>query len=151
MAEILSIAQKKTIFAAIPSSFTINSVAVTASKKYANQLVLDDDTAYPVISLNHSQDGLKGIVDAGIGGVMFKGMLTIHVYSKSTSSLNGVAMGDGVAQGIIDTLKTWVTPLTGDIKVFHPTVDIHPVNYQGLEPGLEGVHGFVFWVDLWHA
>lgn len=151
MTRILNTTQKKDIFVNIPSSFTIDGVVFSGvSKKYANQLTINKDTVFPIISLNFAQDGINSdVVDVGEGVVYWKAMLTIHVLAKSASGLNGATICGGIAQGIMTEVKTWTTPLASDVMIVDD-FDIKPVDNKGILQSFSGVFDCVFSVDLWH-
>lgn len=154
MARILTTTQKKTIFTNLPANFTIDGVAFSSvSKKYANQITIDEDTTYPVISLNYAQDGIQSqVIDVGEGVVYWKCMLTIHVLAKHASGLNGATICEGIAQGIMDEVESWKTPLdTDNFDLF--TIDdddIKPLDNRGILQQFTGVYDYVFSINIWH-
>ena len=151
MTRIISYTQEKEIFKAVPASFAFESVTFTPSKKYPNQMT-DEHNTFPVITLNFAQDGLPGpIRDVKDGVPYYQTLLTIHVLTKNAGSLSGAVIARGIMSGIIDEISTWTTPITGDIRIFDPEHDIHPVQNNGLVPDGRSIFDYILSVDIYHT
>ena len=155
LTRIMSKAQENAVFVALPKDFTIEAVVFNSvSKIYITQMTKEHST-YPVITLNFSQTGLPSeIKDLVKGTVYYKTMLTIHILAKhytGTPYVNGALIAKGIAQSIMDTVKTWVTPLTGDVRIFKPDEDIHALESKGQVPEWGNVFDYVMWLDLYHS
>lgn len=159
MSRIISKTQEQEVFKALPKDFTIETVAFNnVWKNYVNQMTAEH-SAYPAIALNFSQSGLASdIRDINAGAIYYKTMLTIHVLAKhyddragSGKYVNGALIAKGIGQGLMDAIKTWTTPITGDVRIFDPDEDIHPFESRGQAPEWGGVFDYVFWVMLSHS
>jgi len=152
MARILSDFQKKEIFKALPSKFTIGTVDFNASKKYANQLTLDEQSIFPIISLNYPLMGGNTILSAIAGNTRYYSTtLTIHILAKSVSGLNGAMIAEGIADNIIETINGWeLTPLTGGVMILSRMNDIKPLGNLGILQEYSGVFDYILTVELCH-
>ena len=144
MSRAINDTQKKAIFSNLPSSVTIGSTNINASKIWANQAI----TSYPTISLNVSTDGIPAVRDVSDGVLYYKTVLTIHILTKNQSSLNGDRIADAFAGSICTELESWVTPLTGDVRLFDVDTDIESIGNLGYD--LE-VYDYVISVSLYHS
>lgn len=151
MSRILTDTQEKEIFKAVPASFTIETKAFTASKIYPNQMTVEH-SSYPVITLNFSQDGLPGPVrDISEGVPYYQSMLTMHILTQNASGLAGPVIARGIVQDIVTSITAWTTPITGDIRIFDPEYDIHPVQNNGLVPDGRSIFDYILSVDIYHT
>jgi hypothetical protein len=151
MARLLTKTQEQEIFKAVPSSFTIETKAITASKKYPNQMT-DEHSTYPVITLNYSQDGLPGpIDDLESGSPYYQSMLTVHVLAQDSSGLSGPVVARGIAQSVMTSVATWTTPITGDVRIFDPESDIHPIQNLGAMTNDRSVFDYALSIDIYHS
>lgn len=159
MTRIMSKAQENAVFIALPKDFIIETVSFNnVSKIYTTQMT-KEHSAYPVIALNFSQSGLASeIRDIGAGAIYYKTMLTIHILAKnyddrsvSGKYVNGALIAKGIGQGIMDSVKTWITPITGDIRIFDPDEDIRALENKGQVPEWGGAFDYVFWINLSHS
>lgn len=150
--------QEQEVFKALPKDFTIETVAFNnVSKVYVNQMT-KEHSAYPVIALNFSQSGLASeIRDVSAGAIYYKTMLTIHILTKhyddrgvSGKYVNGALIAKGIGQGLMDAIKTWTAPITGDVRIFDPDEDIRALENKGQVPEWGNVFDYVFWVNLSH-
>lgn len=144
MSRAISDTQKKAIYSNLPVSVTIGETTINASKIWANQAI----TSYPTISLNVSTDGIPAIRDVADGVLYYETTLTIHILTKSQSGLNGARIADAFAGSICTELESWVTPLTGDVRIFNPDTDIKSIGNLGYD--LE-VYDYVISVSLYHS
>lgn len=159
MTRILSKSQEQAVFQNIPANFTIETVAFNnVSKIYVTQMT-KEHSAYPVIALNFSQSGLASdIRDISAGAIYYKTMLTIHILAKhyddrgvSGKYVNGALIAKGIGQGLMDAIKTWITPITGDVRIFDPDEDIHALENKGQVPEWGGAFDYVLWINLSHS
>lgn len=159
LTRIMSKTQENAVFVALPKDFTIETVAFNnVSKVYVNQMTKEHST-FPVIALNFSQSGVVSeLRDLSAGAQYYKTMLTIHILAKhyddrsgSGKYVNGALICKGIAQSIMDTVKTWTNPITGDIRIFDPDEDIHALENKGQVPEWGGVFDYVLWIDLYHS
>lgn len=155
MTRILSKSQEQAVFQNIPANFTIETVAFNnVSKLYINQMT-KEHSAYPVIALNFSQSGLASdIRDISAGAIYYKTMLTIHILAKhyvGPPYVNGALIAKGIAKGIMDSVKTWTTSITGDVRIFDPDEDIRALENKGQVPEWGGAFDYVFWINLSHS
>lgn len=151
MARILTKTQEQEIFKAIPSSFTIETVAFTASKIYPNQMTVEH-SSYPVITINFSQDGLPGPIWDLVGGVpYYQSMMTVHVLAQNSDGLSGPVIARGIMQDIITEITEWTTPVTGGTNIFNPESDIHPMQNLGTLPDGRSIFDYVISIDLYHT
>lgn len=151
MARILTKTQEQEIFKAIPASFTIETVGFTASKIYPNQMTVEH-SSYPVITINFSQDGLKGPIQDLVGGVPYHQlMMTIHVLTQNSDGLSGPVIARGILQDIITEISTWTTPITGGTQIFDAESDIHSVLNLGQLPDGRSIFDYTLSIDLYHT
>lgn len=116
----------------------------------------DAHDTWPAITLNFSQDGLPGDI-ANIDPIpYYKTMLTLHVLTKHyddlpTEYINGAIIAKSIGQNIIDAIAGWVTPITGDIRIFDPDTDIKSFENMGELTDFSGVYDYTLSIDLHHA
>jgi len=144
MSRAISETQKKAIYTDLPSSVIIGVTTITASKIWANQAI----TSYPTISLNISTDGIPAVRDVADSVLYYKTILTIHILTKNQSSLNGAIIADALAGALCTELESWITPLTGDVRLFDVDSDIESIGNLGYD--LE-VYDYVISVSLYHS
>lgn len=144
MSRILSSAQNKEIFKAIPASITIGAKTINASKIYPNQEI----TGYPTISLNIANDGVQYIKDVTDSVLYYQSLLTIHVLTKNAEGLNGAVIAESLCNEIISEIESWVTPLTGDVRIFNPETDIKSLQNNGYS---ESVYDYILSINLYHS
>jgi len=149
MTRIMSLAQKKSVYDAIPNSYTVEGVQFNPSKIYYNQLA--NNLNYPLIVLNYPQQGTIKIED--INGVLYyMSVLTIHVlavdYKSGSTFVNGAKIVEGIASSIIDAIKTWTTPLSNDVRILNEH-DILPI--KNVSEPEEGVYDYIISVNLYHS
>jgi hypothetical protein len=151
MGRIISLAQKKDVYDAIPNSYTVEGVVFNPSKIYANQLARNQN--YPLIVLNYPQEGVPSDFEYLISGMTFwKAVLTIHVlatdYKASGVFVNGAKIGEGIAGDIITAMEALTTPTANGVRIFFPNHDITALGFLG---GVEdGVYDYVFTVNLYY-
>lgn len=159
MTRIISKTQENAVFIALPKDFTIETVAFNSvSKIYITQMT-KEHSAYPAIALNFSQSGLASdIRDISAGTIYYNTMLTIHILAKhyddrggSGKYVNGALIAKGIGQSLMDAIKTWTTPITGDVRIFDPDEDIHAFENKGQVPEWGDAFDYVFWVNLSHS
>lgn len=155
MTRIMSKAQENAVFVALPKDFIIETVPFNnVSKIYVTQMTKEHST-YPVIALNFSQSGLPSdIRDITAGTIYYKTMLTIHILAKhyvGPPYVNGALIAKGIAQGIMDSVKTWTTSITGDVRIFDPDEDIRALENKGQVIEWGGAFDYVFWINLSHS
>lgn len=143
MARILSTAQKKQIFTQLPAVVTIDEKTINASKIYPNQEI----TNYPVISLNFANDGVQYVKDVADGVLYYQSILTIHVQTKNDDK-SGATIAESFCNEIISEIESWVTPLSGDVRIFDPESDIKSIQNRGYS---ETVYDYVLSVNLYHS
>lgn len=112
--------------------------------------------AWPAITLNFSQDGLPGQIKNLGATPYYKTMLTIHVLTqhyddRPTTYINGALIAKGIGQRIMDTVATWTTPITGDIRIFNPDRDIKAFESRGELSDFSSIFDYVLSIDLHHA
>lgn len=147
MTRVLTEAQKKTIFVAIPASVTIDTTQINASKIWFNQKI----TSYPTVSLNISTDGtVSEIRDLSEGVGYYTSIFTIHVIAEHQDGLNGVVIAEALANEIIQEIESWTTPLSGDIRILSPD-DIKSLQNLGQFEEKSDVFDFVISVTLHHS
>ncbi|MCJ7694314.1 MAG: hypothetical protein MUO40_02710 [Anaerolineaceae bacterium] len=151
MARILTKTQEIEIFKAVPASFTIETVAFTASKIYPNQMTAEH-SSYPVVTINFSQDGLQGPLRDLVDGVpYYQSMMTIHVLAQNSGVLSGPVIARGIMQAIITAVSLWVTPITGGTHIFDAESDIHPMQNLGPLPDGRSIFDYVISIDIYHT
>lgn len=143
MSRVLTEAQKKTIFVAMPASVTIDTTQINASKIWANQEL----NTYPTISLNISNDGIQHVRDVSDGVLYYQATLTIHILTKEASGINGAIIADAFSQAIISEIESWLTPLTGDVRIFNPEEDIRSVQSSYSDH----IFDYIISIDLYHG
>lgn len=118
----LSIAQKKAIYVAVKTSYTVNSEAITCSKIYSNQKM----TTYPTFVLYHFDEGGANQLSVGnyIGTDGYKGqrstsILSINLYSKeSTAGMDAHRLGaDIMKQFLEDVRENWVSLSSDSVRL----------------------------------
>ena len=144
MPRIISETQKKELFKAFPSQFTINKTTVSASKIWSNQIV----TSYPTITLNVSQDGIPEISDVVDGVLYYKATLTVHVLAKTMQGIAGAILAEAMCNEIVEEVANWTEPLTGDVRIFDRDEDIKSVQSLGQE---NGVFDYAFSIRIYHS
>lgn len=143
MSRVISEGQKKEIFVQLPSSVTIDTTTINASKIWSNQEL----TSYPTISLNVSNDGIQYIRDASDGVLYYQATLTIHILTKEASGINGAIIADAFSQAIITEIESWTTPLTGDVRIFNAEEDIRSV-----QPSYsDNIFDYILSISLYHS
>ena len=145
MPRILSNAQKKAVFVAIPASVTIDATPITASKIYPNQ-----KSGYPYISINFAGDGIPYIEDVVDGVLYYQTIMTIHVMTRDASGFNGARIAEELSNEIISEIESWTTPLTEDVRIFDPLTDIKSLQNDGFEDNT-GVYDYILSINLYHA
>ena len=144
MPRILSNAQKKAVFVAIPASVTIDSTQINASKIYSNQEI----TNYPTISINFAGDGIPQIEDVVDGILYYQTIMTLHVITRNASGFNGARIAEELSNEIISEIESWTTPLTGDIRIFDPATDIKSLQNDGFE---DEIYDYILSIKLYHS
>jgi hypothetical protein len=145
MSRAISNSQKKIIFNSIPSTITIDETDITASKIWSNQAV----TSYPTIDLNISNDGVQtGIRDVSDGVLYYQATLTIHIYTQNLDGFNGARIAEHFAADICSEIESWITPLTGDVRIFNPDSDINSIGNNGYE---DEIFDYVLSITLYHS
>jgi len=151
MARILTKTQEQEIFKSIPASYTIESVAFTASKIYPNQMT-DEFASYPCVTINFSQDGIQGPIRDLSGGVpYYQAMMTMHVLAKHSGVLAGPVIARGIMQAIITAVALWVTPITGGTQIFDPEMDIGAMQNLGALPDGRSIYDYVISITIYHT
>ena len=145
MARAISNDQKKAIFTNLPSSITIDTTTINASKIYFNQEV----TSYPTITLNISNDGLAtDIRDVSDGVLYHECTLTIHILAENQDGYNGARIAEQFAADICSEIESWITPLTSDVRIFDPDSDIKSIGNLGYD---DEVFDYVLSITLYHS
>ncbi|AKB37357.1 hypothetical protein MSSAC_2767 [Methanosarcina siciliae C2J] len=145
MSRMISDLQKREVFKAIPASVTIGETTATASKIWSNQKL----TSYPSITLNISQDGIQHYSDVVDGVLYYQATLTVHVLAETSQGLSGVVLAETLAGVIAAGIETWVTPLTGDVRIFDQESDISSI--RSLGTSVEGVTDLVLSIKIYHS
>ena len=107
----LSIAQKKAIYQAVKTAYTVNGEAITCSKIYSNQKL----STYPTFILYHAseedvlQDVIGNFIDPDTKGQRSTSMLSVNLYAKqSDDGLDAHRLGaDIIKQFSEDVHKNW--------------------------------------------
>jgi hypothetical protein len=146
MTKVISDAQKQLIKVTLPSSVTIGSNTYTASKLWSNQKI----TSYPTITCNVTNDGYDTETEDVVDGILYYSCnLTIHILvAQQTGKDSGARIAEAFAQAIITTISGWTTPLTGDVRIFDPRLDIGSVGFLGYDAE---VFDYVLTVTLYHS
>lgn len=145
MSQIISDAQEKAIFTAIPAQVTIGETVINASKIWFNQAI----TSYPTITLNIATGGIASdIRDIRDGVAYYEEILTIHILTKNQSGLNGSRIAKQFASTICAEIASWVTPLSGDVRIFSPADDIKSIGNLGYT---DEVFDYVLSITLYHS
>jgi len=145
MARAISDTQKKGIFMNLPGSITIGSDTINASKIWFNQTI----SSYPTITLNISNDGLTSdIRDVSDGVLYYPCTLTIHILTESQNGYNGSMIAEQFAADICTEIESWITPLSGDVRIFNPDEDINAIGNLGFD---EGIFDYILSITLYHS
>jgi len=145
MSRAISNSQKKAIFSSIPSTVTIDSTDIAATKIWFNQVC----NTYPYISLNISNDGIASeIRDAEDGVLYYQATLTIHIYTENQDGFNGARIAEQIAADICEEIETWTTPLTSDVRIFNPDTDIKSIGNLEFE---DDIFDYIISVTLCHS
>jgi hypothetical protein len=144
LSRIISNTQKKEIFKAIPATVTINETSVTATKIWSNQAI----TSYPTITLNFSSDGIPELIDVVDGVLYYQASLTIHILTKNVPGISGARLAEAFANEIISAIAEWVTPLTGDVRIFDSEEDIKSLQVIDYS---DDVFDFAFSATIYHS
>ncbi len=145
MSRYLNYSQEKAIFRALPASVDVDGTILSASKIYENQIV----TGYPTITLNVPSDGVPSdIVDVSKGVLYYEAILTVHILTENTQGKNGAVIAKAFGNAIATAAALWETPLTGDVRIFHPG-DIKPLRNHG-QIG-SGIFDYVLSITLYHS
>lgn len=127
MSRVISEAQKKEVFKAIPSQIRIGSNTISSTKIWSNQKL----TSYPTITLNISNDGIPALVDVVEGIQYYQTLLTVHVLADTTQGIPGAILADALSNLIISAICAWIEPLAENIRVFDTEGDISSVRNMG--------------------
>ena len=144
MSRIISTTQKKEVFKALPATVTINDTTATATKLWFNQKT----TSYPAIKLNVFSDDLPELIDVVDGVLYYQAGLTIHILTKNVPGISGARLAETLADAIISAIAEWVTPLTGDVRIFDSEEDIKSLQVIDYS---DDVFDFAFSATIYHS
>ena len=144
----MSTSQKGSVYVAIPTQFNVSGNVIQASKIWANQL----NQSYPRIVLNVSTAGVPSdMIDILDGIQYYISTLTIHVLAKKVDNgPNEQMVAEALAESIVETVFTWTSPLTNDVRIFDPATDITTFDNRGYMHDTT-VADYILSIKLYHS